>query len=231
MINVIIPARKGSKGFPGKNRILLQDTLKTLPKNNKSDEINNGTCNPDYRYILTTDDEYFFDNAQDYEDKNNISIELIKRESRLSNDTANIKDVLINTIAKANIKEDDLIVMLYLPYPERTWGEIQEALYLYYNLDKPDSLLCKTNPKSHPWMCLEADGDNGGSQLVRHNLYRRQDYPECFEISHYIFIAEARMIKHLNNNLYNDNTKYMQIANKIDIDTKFDYDKFMDVVK
>ena len=45
----IIPARKDSKGLPGKNRILLQHTIEQIPKELEGD------------VIVTTDDEHIID--------------------------------------------------------------------------------------------------------------------------------------------------------------------------
>ena len=41
-----------------------------------------------------------------------------------------------------------------------------------------------------------------GKQLVKHNLYRRQDYPKCFRICHMVSIFKSNQLKNLNNNLY-----------------------------
>ena len=63
-------------------------------------------------------------------------------------------------------------------------------------------------------------------QVIQHNFYRRQDYPKCFEISHFISIFSKKELKHLNNNLYNKETIFMPIQNFIDVDTSKDLEKF-----
>lgn len=68
--------------------------------------------------------------------------------------------------------------------------------------------------------------DNKGKQLVNHNLFRRQDYPKCFELSHFICIIKTKEIKNLNENLYNDNTIYFPINNVIDVDYQKDLEKY-----
>ena len=54
MIYYIIPARKGSKGLPLKNRKLLPFTLQEIPENKKSTT------------IVSTDDEYILNFAKNY---------------------------------------------------------------------------------------------------------------------------------------------------------------------
>lgn len=75
---------------------------------------------------------------------------------------------------------------------------------------------------------MHEKGVNGlfGSQVISHDLYRRQDYPTCFEISHYIAIFIASSIYNLNNNLYTDSTIFWPISNVIDVDLKKDLNKF-----
>ena len=71
-------------------------------------------------------------------------------------------------------------------------------------------------------MCLLEGENNKGKQLIRHNLYRRQDYPKCFELSHYISIFNTEEVKKLNNNMYNEETDFFQIRKVVDVDTEED---------
>ena len=65
-----------------------------------------------------------------------------------------------------------------------------------------------------------------GSQVIGHDLYRRQDYPECFEISHFISIFNKNEIVNLNNNMYNEDTVFYPIENTIDVDMPADLEMF-----
>ena len=87
-------------------------------------------------------------------------------------------------------------------------------------------LLCKKDIKgTHPYLYMFDLGDNKGKQLIEHNLYRRQDYPKVFELSHFISIFKVSELDNLNNNLYNDETIFYQINNVIDVDTVNDLNK------
>ena len=59
-------------------------------------------------------------------------------------------------------------------------------------------------------------------------MYRRQDYPNCFEISHYVCIFKIFEIKLLNKNMYNDFTVFFPIEERLDVDTMKDLENFYD---
>ena len=207
-MKIIIPARRGSKGLPYKNRKLLDYTLSKIPADFNKD------------VIVSTDDEFIIDKTKDI-------FSTIKRDKALSTDNASTKDVVLDVIKNFKIDDNEIILMLYLTYPEREWSEIEKALEFFKNFEGATSLLCKKKVKSHPWLCLIEEG-HLGRQIASHNLYRRQDYPKCFEISHYISVFYASEVNFLNKNLYNDNTVFYPIEEKVDIDSYKDLKRFYD---
>ena len=206
-MKIIIPARKGSKGLPGKNAILIKHTLSTIP-NYVKDSV-----------IITTNDGKVIDQSVGYK--------ILLRNAKLSGDEISTKDVLLDVIQKYNIADEEIVMMLYLTYPERTWTDIEAALNFFIDNDAK-SLLCRVNPKSHPYLCMFSEDNNKGSQIVEHNLYRRQDYPECFELSHFICIFRANELEKLNKNLYNKDTIFYKIKRPVDVDTKEDLKRYYD---
>jgi len=209
-VKIVIPARRGSKGVPFKNRILLEHTLNIIPDSLKGD------------VIISTDDDFIIEKAKEYK------VKAVRRSDKLSSDEASVKDVLINLIKNENISCQQTIIMLYLTYPERTWEEV-ESILSFFNDNDAKSVLCKKEVKTHPHMCMfEAADGLRGEQVVRHNLYRRQDYPRCFEISHYMCAIKASEVNNLNKNLYNEDTFFYQIEDKIDIDYKKDLEAYND---
>ncbi len=209
-MKIVIPARRGSKGVPFKNRILLEHTLNIIPDSLRGD------------VIISTDDDFIIEKAKEYK------VKAVRRSDKLSSDEASVKDVLINLIKNENISCQQTIIMLYLTYPERTWEEV-ESILSFFNDNDAKSVLCKKEVKTHPHMCMfEAADGLRGEQVVRHNLYRRQDYPKCFEISHYMCAIKASEVNNLNKNLYNEDTFFYQIEDKIDIDYKKDLEAYND---
>ena len=189
---------------------MLEHTLNIIPDSLKGD------------VIISTDDDFIIEKAKEYK------VKAVRRSDKLSSDEASVKDVLINLIKNENISCQQTIIMLYLTYPERTWEEV-ESILSFFNDNDAKSVLCKKEVKTHPHMCMfEAADGLRGEQVVRHNLYRRQDYPKCFEISHYMCAIKASEVNNLNKNLYNEDTFFYQIEDKIDIDYKKDLEAYND---
>ena len=207
MVKIVIPARKGSKGLPHKNVKLFESTAGIIPKSVSGKGV-----------IVTTDDEQIETMAAMHR------FDVIQRSAKLSSDDADMRSVLENVIENQCIFNDEIIIMLYLTYPERTWEDVQNALDWFIKVDAK-SMLCRQPVKTDPYLCMLEDGFKG-RQMVPHDYYRRQDYPKVFEISHFIFIALAGEIYNLNKNLYNADTMFYDIDRVHDIDTGEDLKKY-----
>ena len=206
-MRIIIPARAGSKGLPFKNRKLFKYTADTIPDIMK------------HKTYVATDDEEIMIMAKE------AGLKTVFRPREISRDETSIKDVMKYTLEKLKVK-NETIIMLYLTYPERTWQDINNAMSIF-KCNDISSLLCKKPLVTSPFLMLKGEPGNRGSQLFYHDLYRRQDYPECFEISHFISIFNSDEIFKLNNNLYSSDTYFMEISEKtIDVDEKKDLDRF-----
>lgn len=195
MIYHVVPARQGSKGLPLKNRTLLKWASPIL------DDMDN--------VILSTDDQTLIDKYPQYTTH--------QRPAELATDTASMKDVLLSVIKQFNIHQSDIIVLLYLTYPQRTAQDIIDGVNAFL-ISGARSMLCRKPVKTHPYMCVY----ESGMQVVKHNLFRRQDYPTVYEISHFLGVFRAGEIESLNGNLYNMYTMFMDIGDKIDIDHQKD---------
>lgn len=215
-MKIIIPARAGSKGLPGKNRTLFKYTADIIPESYKDSVI-----------VLTDDPEIIKISAE-------YGFASINRSEETATDEASMKFTLNWTVNyltfKGKLEHEEDILLLYLTYPERRWSDVERAID-FYNENSASSLLCKKELSVSPFLILKEEEDDRGSQLFWHDLYRRQDYPNCFELCHYICIINSASINNLNNNLYNNQTLFMQIDNPIDVDTKKDLDNFYGISK
>lgn len=208
---IVIPARKGSKGFPRKNRVLFDYTAKMIPSNMKR------------KVIVTTDDTDIMGKAEYY------GFEVHNRPSNLAKDDTSTKEVLEDIVKNSgySFSEKDIFVMLYLTYPQRTWDEVEKA-YSFFQTFEASSLLCREEIENekHPFLWLLDQDEGRGKQLVEHDFYRRQDYPNMFKICHFISIMYVSELSKLNNNLYNKKTVFFPIDIKIDVDTEKDFLRF-----
>lgn len=111
----LIPARAGSKRFPGKNHAqigtetLLERTLRTLEDAD--------ICSAVY---LSTDDHELIAAAPN-------TVKIITRPAELANDTATTEKVIQHAIAQEKL-EDKWIVLLQLTSPMRTAGDIEATI-------------------------------------------------------------------------------------------------------
>tara|TARA_B100000925_G_C21996802_1_gene469318 strand:+ start:1175 stop:1822 length:648 start_codon:yes stop_codon:yes gene_type:complete len=199
----LIPARRNSKGLPFKNRKLLEATLDIIPKKYID------------KVLVSTDDEYIIEKCK------NQNIRCVKRSPENSRDESSTKDVFqeISPYVKTSN-----IVLLYLTYPERTWEDVCSAIGFYERYSE-GSMLCKKKINTSPYLMMYEKGIHG-RQIINHNLYRRQDYPDCFEISHYIGVFNKKVVDLLNNNMYNNDTVFFSIDDVIDVDTPKDLEKY-----
>lgn len=204
MIYFLIPARAGSKGFPGKNRLLFGYTANLVADLGPA-------------VLVSSDDDEILAMAKAR------GFTAIRRPDYLASDTADMRGVLEHAAESANLHDEDIIVLLYLTSPGRTRADLMQAFTLFYNT-KASSLVCRTPAKTSPYMCIHADG----SPVVDHEFYRRQDYPECFEIRHHVAIYKVSEIDKLNKLLFNSGTAWMDISDPDDIDHECDYLDFIE---
>ena len=207
-VTIIIPARKGSKGFPGKNRYLFDYAVSQIPY-----EFNG-------QVIFTSDDEELLSRAFDR------GFQTLEREPHLSTDETTMGSVIFDVVDKFKIDSDRDIITLYPTYPQRTWEQVEEV-YRFYKKENARSLLCSKDVKTHPYMCFERTENFAGKKVIDHDLYRRQEYPECFEACHYIVITKANVLGELDNNLHCDSTVFYALHDEVfDVDYMKDFDSF-----
>lgn len=204
----IIPARRDSKGLPFKNRKLLDYTINNIPI-----ELHEKT-------IVTTNDEKIIEKLSA------TNINILRRDEQLCLDDISIKDVMLDVVKKFQMKSNDTIVMLYLTSPDRKFSNIKKILDYYYER-KIKTLTCCVEPKTHPYLVLFKKENQKGEQVIKHDLYRRQDYPECFEIRHFVCIFQVDEIQKLNSNMYNESTIFYKIDSDIDVDHENDLKEFL----
>lgn len=206
-VKIVIPARKGSKGLPFKNRKLLKYTLGKIPED----------------FLLNT-----IVSTNDEEIKKEVNKKCIvhNRSEKKSQDKTSTLSAMKEIVSDLSLQNEETIIMLYLTYPERNFEDIQE-IYSYFVNNRLKSLLCKKEIKTNPYLCMYDLGNGKGKQVIEHDLYRRQEYPKIFEICHYVCIFKISELEKLNNNMYNSETYFYKIDDKIDVDYEIDLERFL----
>ena len=204
----VIPARKDSKGFPFKNRKLFSFTAETIPHDVVS------------QVIVSTNDDQIAASAEKFR------FIVRRRPDVLSNDTASMRDVLLDAIEHQGIKDNDTIILLYLTYPQRTWKDIVK-IHDFFKRNNGTALSCCLDVADHPYLCFEAGPGYSGTPILDHPYYRRQDYPECFRLSLFVGIYKAFKVKELSGLLVCKDTIFYKLPKQvIDIDNEIDMVSF-----
>lgn len=213
---VIIPARGGSKGVPGKNikilggKPLIQYTihaaLQIVPK----------------EFICVSTDDLKIKNTVE-----NIGIAVpFLRPDELATDSSGTQEVLLHALAHYENQgfKFDAIILLQPTSPFRNEKHIKEAVSLYNN--DLDMLVSVKETKANPYYILREENENG--YLVKSkeaNFTRRQDCPKVWELNGAIYIINIISLKQNNIGEFQKVKKYeMNEIDSHDIDTSFDWD-------
>lgn len=213
---VIIPARGGSKGIPGKNI----KPLAGKPLIYYTIDAARGITTDD-RICVSTDDDTIARTVRAY----GLDIPFM-RPSELAGDTAATYDVLLDAAGryKAAGLDFDVVILLQATSPFRTAHHIREALALYTS--DLDMVVSVAPAKSNPYYtCLEEDQDGMLVPSKGDGHYtRRQDCPTVYEINGAIYIINPESLLREPLYKYRRRRKYlMDAAHSTDIDTPLDW--------
>lgn len=162
---LVIIARAGSKGLPGKNarevagRPMIAHSIDHARESSLVDRI-----------VVSTDGEAIA-NAASAE-----NIEVVSRPAELAGDTATVDSAVRHAVESL---EDaaDVIVMLYGNVPVRPAGLVDRAIRAL-NEKQADSVQSYAPVgKHHPYWMVRLDDDGRVSPFIENTVYRRQDLP------------------------------------------------------
>jgi CMP-N-acetylneuraminic acid synthetase len=225
-IVAMIPARSGTKGFPDKNiknlcgRPLISYSIEAALKCNQINET----------YLNSDSKEYL-----------NIGTELgakpFLRSKEFACDNTSMKSVIIDfiNILEGKGKKFDAVIVLYPVYPLRSSNDLDEIISIFKKLDSNRPLIGMKKPETHPYLCYKLDESNFPKSAIDFDVniyYRRQAYPQYFQITHWACVLSTKIVHTLNNQLMNEKTYAYIISDHIpmvDIDTPlhFQYAEFL----
>jgi CMP-N,N'-diacetyllegionaminic acid synthase len=210
---VVIPARGGSKGIPGKNTKLLAGKPLIYYSIDIARQISR-----DEDICVSSDDDQIIKKVEEY----GLNVPF-KRPVELATDFAGTNEVLLHTIdfyEHRGIYYDN-IILLQPTSPLRTVMQIKEALLLYSDTidmvvsvktSKTPAILCEENLKGY----LFATFGN--------TISRRQDVCNYYEYNGSIYIINAKSLKEKGLSGFSRCVKYLMPHDySIDIDTMLDW--------
>jgi len=212
---VVIPARGGSKGLPGKNIKLL-----------------NGK--PLIYYTIEAARDVFADNIICVSTDSDQIVKVVeqtglkvpfRRPAELATDTASSQDVLLHAIKyyQQHGYEPSVIILLQPTSPFRTSKHIKEALKLYNK--SLDMVVSVKKTKSNPYFNLFEETEKGYlAKSKEGDFIRRQDCPNVWEYNGAIYVINVASIKLHKLHKFNTVKKYIMNAKEsIDIDDDIDW--------
>lgn len=183
----LIPARKGSKGLPGKNTKLLGD--KPLIEYSIEFALNN--LKIDDELCISTNDEAVIAIVK----SKGISIPFIRPEE-LANDNASSYDVIIHAInhyEKLN-QNFDAVLLLQPTSPFRIQDDFTHLIKKYD--DGIDMVVSVKLTKENPYFTLfEENGEGFLNKSKIGNFERRQDCPEVYAFNGSMYLINIKSIK------------------------------------
>ena len=211
---VIIPARGGSKGIPGKNIKMLGDR-------------------PLIQYTIDAAREIFSDkvicvSTDDLEIKKvveSIGLEIpFLRPSELATDTAGTQEVLIHAINfyDAQGYNPDIIILLQATSPFRTGTQIREAMQIFDNTC--EMVVSVKETKVNPYYLLYEENLDGWLEKSKKGSFiTRQECPPVYELNGAIYITTVENLKQNSITNFTRIRKYvMDEFTSIDIDNQID---------
>lgn len=212
---IIIPARAGSKGVPGKNikplngKPLIQYTIEAALEVTNQQNI-----------IVSTDSEEIKMVVEEL----GIKVPSL-RPQELATDASSTNEVLLYELEKLERmgRSCDYFILLQPTSPFRTGKHISEALNLYNeNLEMIASV---KETRSNPYFVLKEEDEDGfliPSKVS--SVIRRQDTPNVWELNGAIYIISTEAIKKRKINQFKKVKKYvMDELSSHDIDTLLDW--------
>lgn len=212
---IVIPARGGSKGLPGKNI----KNLRGKPLINYTVDAARAVFD-DAIICVSTDDLGIKKEVE----RTGLKVPFL-RPAELAQDTSGTQDVLIHAMDwyQQNGYKPDVIILLQPTSPFRRPEHIKEALGLFDS--NCEMVVSVKETKANPYYLLKEENDEGWLQnSKRGNFKRRQDCPKVYELNGAVYIIDAESLRQKEISGFSKVKKYlMEDIHSIDVDTELDW--------
>jgi CMP-N,N'-diacetyllegionaminic acid synthase len=215
---VVIPARGGSKGVPGKNikklngKPLINYTIEAARELFNDQEIYVSTDSSDIKRVAE-----------------NIGLDVpFLRPSSLATDISDTRDVLLHSLDYYKSTygyEPEGVILLQPTSPFRTSKHISEALSLWKASPDLDMVVSVKETKANPYYVLFEENQEGFLEKSKEGLFtRRQDCPKVFEFNGSIYIISTKSLRSKQISEFKKSKRYlMDEFSSHDIDSPFDW--------
>lgn len=212
-ILVVIPARGGSKGLPGKNIKMLCGK----PLIAYSIDVARAITS-DENICVSTDDQHIIEVVESY----GLKVSFV-RPAEYATDTATTNDVLLHAVDfyEKQGKHYSKLLLLQPTSPLRKVEEVNDAIELY----RDDIDMVVSVMKSHAPAVLCKDNEAGFVELVYNKKAQgRQSLPTLYEFNGAIYVINVESLKNKGLAGFTKKVKYeMSKEHSIDIDDIIDF--------
>lgn len=214
---VVIPARGGSKGIPGKNHKMLGDKPLIYHTIDAAKQVFN-----DNQIIVSTDDL----DIKECVEERGLNVPFL-RPPHLATDSAGTYEVLLHALeyTRKNLFYPDNIVLLQPTSPFRSKIHIEEAFKIYLGEEDLDMVVSVVETKANPYFILFEENKKGFLEHSKKGSFnRRQDCPKVWEYNGAIYIINVTSLESSNLSNFKKIKKYvMDEESSIDLDTPMDW--------
>ncbi len=212
-LTAIIPARKGSKGIPGKNLYRIQgETLveKTIRLAQQSQQVD--------RVLVTTDDPEIYELA-----KNLNAAPPSLRPADLASDTSRTIDAVHHLIKDAGI-QSGYILLLQVTTPLRTDDDLTKFLHEFEADPEAEAIVSVVEHDSpHPEKIMKMDGKYITTYIGNNPSVPRQTLPRVFALNGSFYLTSLEIIESQGTFLPRKTIAYTMPPEKsINLDTPLD---------
>jgi len=216
---VLICARGGSKGLPGKNIKPLNGIPLIGWSINIAKEIGRAS-----RIIVSTDSEEIAKVALEY----GAEVPFIRPKDLAQDDSPEwlVWRHAIDYLERHDSENIDAIVVLPVTAPLRSIKDVNACIDLFEE-GEVDSVITVSEANRSPYFNMIVNDDNGLSLLAitpKSQIIRRQDAPEVYDMTTVAYVADVGFVKN-HNGIFNGKVKSVVIPKQraIDIDDLLDF--------
>jgi CMP-N,N'-diacetyllegionaminic acid synthase len=186
----VVPARSGSRGIPGKNRILFDTTADFIDKAGFFSAV----------YVSTNDPAIIpLASRRKYHVR--------QRPDELAGPTAPIRPALMDVVTHFALDRHAYLWLFYLSFP---WHKLEHFLRAKHMIEASSagSMMLFLPAKTHPYYCWGQDPKTGRMfKFVDTDIVSRQQFPPAYSNHHYISVTKVSALADLNDNLIGPTTE------------------------